>query len=117
MTGRITGSRMESMIDVVIHECLSIPIAVKKHQDRGNFYKGPHLIGAGLQGQRFSLYDHGRKQNPGRPSTGGTKSSTSCSKGKQKEDYFTGRMIHAKKQHNHYKSHKRKHLIVTGLHF
>jgi hypothetical protein len=30
-------------------------IAVKRHHDHGNSYKGKYLIGAGLQFQRFSL--------------------------------------------------------------
>jgi hypothetical protein len=29
-------------------------IAVKRHHDHGNFYKGKHLTGASLQFQRFS---------------------------------------------------------------
>ena len=33
---------------------LSVSIAVKKHHDQGNSYKGQHLIGATLQVQRFS---------------------------------------------------------------
>jgi hypothetical protein len=31
-----------------------VSIAVKRHYDQGNFYKGQHLIGAGLQVQRFN---------------------------------------------------------------
>ena len=31
-----------------------VPIALKRHQDQGNSYKGQHLIGAGLHVQRFS---------------------------------------------------------------
>jgi hypothetical protein len=27
---------------------------MKKHHDQGNFYKGKHLIGAGLHFERFS---------------------------------------------------------------
>ena len=30
------------------------PVAVKRHHDQGNSYKGQHSIGAGLQAQRFS---------------------------------------------------------------
>jgi hypothetical protein len=33
---------------------LRVYIAVKRHHDQGNSYKGKHLIGAGLQFQRFS---------------------------------------------------------------
>jgi hypothetical protein len=39
---------------------------VKRYHDQGNFYKGQHLIGAGLQVQRFSPLsssgDHGSIQ-------------------------------------------------------
>ena len=39
----------------VINLCLSLGfIAVKRHHDQGNSYKGKHLTGAGLQFQRFS---------------------------------------------------------------
>ena len=39
--------------------CLGF-IAVKRHHDKTNFYKGNHLIGAGLQVQRFIVhYQHG----------------------------------------------------------
>ena len=38
-------------------------IAVKRCHDHGNCYKGKHLIGSGLQSQRFSLYHHGRKHS------------------------------------------------------
>jgi hypothetical protein len=31
-------------------------MTMKKHHDQGNSYKGKHLIGAGLQFQRFSHY-------------------------------------------------------------
>jgi hypothetical protein len=34
--------------------CLSVSIAVKRHHDQGNSYKGQHLIGIGLQVQRSS---------------------------------------------------------------
>ena len=33
--------------------CLRISIAVKRHHDHGNSYKGKHLAGAGLHLQRF----------------------------------------------------------------
>jgi hypothetical protein len=36
-------------------KCLRVSIAVKRHHDQGNSYKRTHLIGAGLQFQRFSL--------------------------------------------------------------
>ena len=31
-----------------------VSIALKRHHDQGNFYKGQHLIGTGLQVLRFS---------------------------------------------------------------
>ena len=31
-----------------------VSIAVKRHHDQGNSFRGQHLIGAGLQVQRFS---------------------------------------------------------------
>ena len=37
-----------------IHVLVRVPIAVKRHHDRSNSYKG-HLIGAGLQFQSLSL--------------------------------------------------------------
>jgi hypothetical protein len=41
-------------------------IAVKRHHDQGNSYKGQHLIGAGLQVQGFSplssRWEHGSIQ-------------------------------------------------------
>ena len=33
---------------------LRVSIAEKRHHEQGNSYKGEHLIGAGLQVQRFS---------------------------------------------------------------
>jgi hypothetical protein len=32
-----------------------VSIAVKRHHNQGNSYKGKHLIGAGLQVQRLSI--------------------------------------------------------------
>ena len=39
-------------------ECASVRvfIAVKRHHDRGSSYQGQHLIGAGLQFQRFNPF-------------------------------------------------------------
>jgi hypothetical protein len=38
----------------VLDKCLSLGFTgVKRHHDQGNSYKGKHLIGAGLQFQRF----------------------------------------------------------------
>jgi hypothetical protein len=39
-----------------VTKCLSI--AVKRHHNHGNSYKGNHLVGAGLQVQRLSLPSH-----------------------------------------------------------
>jgi hypothetical protein len=36
-------------------------IAVKRHHDHGNSYKGKHLIGAGLLLKGLVHYQHGRK--------------------------------------------------------
>ena len=54
-------------------------IAVKRHHDHGNSYKGQHLIGTGLQVQRFSSLSSRWEewQRPGRCGTGRAKSSTS----------------------------------------
>jgi hypothetical protein len=62
------------------HDCLSVSIAVNRHHDQGNSYKGQHLIGAGLQVQKFSPLSPRQEawQHPGRHGTGGAKSSTSC---------------------------------------
>jgi hypothetical protein len=38
-----------------------ISIAVKRHHEHGNSYKGKHLIGAGLQFRGLVHYHHGRK--------------------------------------------------------
>jgi hypothetical protein len=34
-------------------ECLRVSIAVKRHHDYGNSYKGQHIIGVGLLVLRF----------------------------------------------------------------
>ena len=45
----------------------TVSIAVKRHHDQGNSYKEQHLIGAGLQVQRFSPSSwHETWQHPGR---------------------------------------------------
>ena len=36
--------------------CLGVSIALKRHCDNSNAYKGKHLIGAGLQVQRYSPF-------------------------------------------------------------
>jgi hypothetical protein len=71
-------------------DCLGVSIAVKKHHDQGNSYKGQHLIGATLQVQRFSPLSSKLEawHLPGRHGTGeGGESSMSCSKENQKT-YF-----------------------------
>jgi hypothetical protein len=55
---------------VCVHVCecvlVRVSIAVNRHHDQGNSYKGQHLIGAGLQVQRFSplssRWEHGNFQ-------------------------------------------------------
>ena len=39
-----------------------VSIAVKRHHEHGNSYKGKHLIGAGLQFRGLVHYHHGRKR-------------------------------------------------------
>jgi|UPI00001F6546 hypothetical protein len=62
-------------------------ITVKRHHDHSNSYKGKHLIGAGLQFQRFSPLSSWREawQHAGRQGGEGAKSSTSLSKDSQEE--------------------------------
>ena len=38
---------------------ISVSIAVKRHYDHGNSYKGKQLVGTGLQFQRFSPHGAG----------------------------------------------------------
>jgi hypothetical protein len=40
---------------------MSLSYAVKRHCDHGKFYKGKHLIGAGLQFRLSVYYHHDRK--------------------------------------------------------
>jgi hypothetical protein len=40
--------------NIVFTVSVRVSIAVKWHHDQGNSYKGQHLVGAGLQVQRFS---------------------------------------------------------------
>jgi hypothetical protein len=58
-------------------------IAVKRHHDQGNFYKGQYLVGAGLQFQRFSPSSSWWEawQHPGRHGSRGANISTSWSSG------------------------------------
>lgn len=67
-----------------------VSIAVKRYHNQGNSYKGKHLIGAGLQVQRFSPLSSWWEacQLPGRHGAGGAESSTACYEGKQKTTVF-----------------------------
>jgi hypothetical protein len=59
-------------------------IALKRHHNQGNSYKGQYLIGAGLQFQRFRPLSSWQKAWPhlGKHGAGeGAESSTSCSEG------------------------------------
>jgi hypothetical protein len=70
-----------------------VSIAVKKHHDQCNSYKGQHLIGTGLQILRLSPLSSKWEtwQHPGRHGAGGAESSTSCSEDKQKTDSHMAR--------------------------
>jgi hypothetical protein len=58
--------------------------AVNRHHDQGNSYKGQHLIGAGLQDQRFSPLSS-RQGHVSVHGTGGAEKSTRRSKGRQEK--------------------------------
>ena len=62
---------------------------MNRHHDQGNFYKGQHLIKAGLQLQRFSPLSLWQEawQHAGRHGAGGAESSTSLSKGGQEQTF------------------------------
>jgi hypothetical protein len=67
-----------------LDDCLSQGFtAVNRHHDQGKSYKKQHLLGAGLQVQRFSPLSlrWGAWQYPGRHGTGRAESSMSSSKG------------------------------------
>jgi hypothetical protein len=61
--------------------CLRISIAVKRHHNQGNSYKGKHLTDSEIQ--CINIVE--RAWPPGRHDTGGAESPTSCSKGKQEK--------------------------------
>jgi hypothetical protein len=44
-----------------LSKCLRVSFAVKKHHDHNNFYKGKHLIQAGLQFRSLVYYCYGIK--------------------------------------------------------
>jgi hypothetical protein len=51
----MSGFTLEPPVVVrIIWRCLRVSIAVERHHDQGNSYKGQHLVGAGLKVQRFS---------------------------------------------------------------
>jgi hypothetical protein len=60
-------------------DLVRVSIAVKRHHEQGNSYKQQHLIGAGLQVQRFSPLSSWKEawQHAGRHGAEGAKSSTS----------------------------------------
>ena len=63
-----------------------VSIAVKRHHDQGNSYKGQHLIWAGLQILRSSpLSSWEAWQHPGRHGARRAENSPSCSKGSQEK--------------------------------
>jgi hypothetical protein len=80
------GSQMSDLL-------IRISIAVKRHHDQDNSYKGQHLIGAGLLALRFSPLSSWQEawQCLGRHGAGGAESSTSCSEDKQKTDFQAAR--------------------------
>ena len=63
------------------HDLVGVSIAVKRYRDQGNSYKGKHLIGSGLQFQRFCSLSSWWEiwQHAGRHDAGGAKSFTSWS--------------------------------------
>ena len=53
-------------ICVTVYYCLlRFSIAVKRHHDQSNYYKGKHSIGAGFQFQRYSPCWEGRHHTGG----------------------------------------------------
>jgi hypothetical protein len=48
---------MSQTISVLVR----VSIALKRHHDHGNSYKGKHLIGAGLRFRGLVHYHHGEK--------------------------------------------------------
>jgi hypothetical protein len=51
-------------------------IAVKRHHDQGNSYKGKYLIGAGLQFQMYSPFSSGKQHGIIQADMEGAESST-----------------------------------------
>ena len=48
---------------LMVHSCLRLCFAAKRHHDHGNSYKGKHFIGAGLQFQGSVHYHRGGKHS------------------------------------------------------
>ena len=67
---------------------------MKRHHGQGNFYKGKHLIGTGLQFQRYSQLSSWQeaRQCVGRHGARGAESSTSCLKESKEETLFCMRV-------------------------
>ena len=81
-------SQVYTQLFLIYSVLVRVSIALKRHHDQGNSYKGQHLIGADLQVQRFSPLTSRWKawQDTGRHGTAGrVESSISCSKGNQKK--------------------------------
>jgi hypothetical protein len=75
---RVLGLKACATTPSYLRGCLRVSIAVKRHHNQGNSYKGKHLTGAGLQVLRFSpLSWREAWQHPGRHGTRGAESSTS----------------------------------------
>ena len=72
---------------------LSVSIAVKRHHDQGNSYKQQHLIGAGLQVQRFNPVSSRSVLGSVQADAGGAESFTSGSGGKQKIGFQAVRRV------------------------
>jgi hypothetical protein len=68
---------------------VKVSIAVNRHRDQGNSYKGQHLIGAGLQVQRFSPLSSW--QHLGRHDAEGAESSTLSEGKNEKTDSLLAR--------------------------
>jgi hypothetical protein len=72
--GKESGTLKQQPDFIVLYGVLvKVSIAANRHHDQGNSYKEQHLIGAGLQVQRFSPLSsrQGAWQRPGRHGAGG----------------------------------------------
>jgi hypothetical protein len=50
-----------SVIIIILVVLVRVSVVVKRHHDHSNLYKGNHLIGDGIQFQRFSPLFHDEK--------------------------------------------------------